>query len=90
MNHATERLAEAADASLVAWDGEEESVREEHQEVIEELRNALDYFAAHGSKASPSEKAVAEILEILSAPRWDSSTPEAIAEALTRRGFTIA
>lgn len=48
MNYATQRLRAAAEASLAAWEDEEQSVREEHREVIEELESALHYFEAHG------------------------------------------
>lgn len=51
MNYATERLLAAANASLVAWEGEEHSVREEHREQIEELESAIHYFDAHGAPA---------------------------------------
>jgi len=36
------RIEAAAFASLEAWDGEEESVRAEHKDMIEELRVALE------------------------------------------------
>lgn len=49
MNYATERLLDAANASLTAWDGEEDSVRQEHRDVIEELESAIHYFNAHGA-----------------------------------------
>lgn len=50
MNYATERLLAAANASLAAWEDEEQSVREEHRELIEELESAIHYFNAHGDK----------------------------------------
>lgn len=50
MNYATERLFAAAQASLNAWEGEEDSVRAEHRDVIDELDQAICYFAAHGEK----------------------------------------
>jgi predicted TIM-barrel enzyme len=57
MNYATERLLAAAEASLLAWENEEDSVREEHREVIEELDQAIIYFTVHGSKPQPQEQA---------------------------------
>ena len=50
MNYATEWLLAASRASLAAWQDEEQSVREEHKELIEELESALFYFDAHGDK----------------------------------------
>ena len=35
-------LREALEANLQAWEGEEESVREEHADLIEETRAALE------------------------------------------------
>lgn len=35
-------LREVAENNLQAWEGEEESVREEHAELIEETRQALE------------------------------------------------
>lgn len=49
MNYATRRLLDAANASLEAWEGEEDSVREEHREMIDELEAAIHYFDAHGA-----------------------------------------
>ena len=49
MNYATQRLLAAAEASLAAWQDEEESVREEHRKLIEELESAIHYFNAHGT-----------------------------------------
>jgi hypothetical protein len=61
MNYATERLLAAANASLAAWEDEEESVREEHAEQIAELEAAIHYFVAHGSKEP--EQAPGELIE---------------------------
>jgi hypothetical protein len=55
MNYATRRLLAAAEASLLAWENEEESVREEHAEVIEELESAIHYFNAHGATQEPEQ-----------------------------------
>lgn len=54
MNYATERLHKAAQASLAAWQDEEQSVREEHAAMIDELESALHYFDAHGRDPSPA------------------------------------
>lgn len=59
MNYATEWLLAAANASLTAWEGEEQSVREEHRETIEELESALHYFNAHGDRPTPIRVLVA-------------------------------
>lgn len=40
------RLLDAVAASLTAWGGEEDSVKEEHAETIEELQAAYDAFLA--------------------------------------------
>lgn len=60
MNYATKRLLDAANASLTAWEGEEESVREEHAEIIEELESAIRYFDAHGATQPDEDDAECE------------------------------
>lgn len=42
--NAVKALVEAAWESLGAWDGEEDSVREEHEDTITDLRAALAPF----------------------------------------------
>jgi hypothetical protein len=60
MNYATERLFAAAKASLAAWEDEEQSVRQEHAALIDELENAIHYFNYHGAKAEPQLHATLE------------------------------
>lgn len=52
MNTTKKKLADALRASLNAWDGEEDSVRAEHREVIELARAALAEHDA--AKAAPA------------------------------------
>jgi hypothetical protein len=41
-----ERLLTAVSESLTAWDGEEDSVKEEHADMIKELQDAFDAYQA--------------------------------------------
>ena len=48
--HLWDDVLDALDSNQIAWEGEENSVREEHAELIDRLQNLGFYLAQHGGR----------------------------------------
>jgi hypothetical protein len=75
-----DRIVDALGDNSVAWEGEEESVREEHAELIEELESLDHYLTAHGGGKTDtlpdSVPPLAELAAIKALIRFAEDSPD--------------